>query len=148
MILLNSASIKISLKYDPIRLLFIRKLITFLSRDSLIFSINLFAQSNKILSGPMVSYVDAYSAQVWFLLESEVKKIDFEIRNYEDDKLLQFSFNVTNKHNLDEIPFTVLLDKLQPNKEYMASVFVDDVLFQEIDIFTQIMFICGIKNAY
>jgi len=101
------------------------------------FSINLFAQSNKILSGPMVSYVDAYSTQVWFLLESEVKKIDFEIRNYEDDKLLQFSFNVTNKHNLDEIPFTVLLDKLQPNKEYMASVFVDDVLFQEIDIFTQ-----------
>ena len=43
------------------------------------FSINLFAQSNKILSGPMVSYVDAYSTQVWFLLESEVKKIDFEI---------------------------------------------------------------------
>ena len=55
-------------------------------------TINLFSQSEKILSGPMLSYIDGYSTQMWFLLESDVSSIDVKIRDYEEDKLKEYHF--------------------------------------------------------
>lgn len=97
----------------------------------------LFSQSNKVVSGPMLSYVDGYSTQIWLLLDSEVKTVEIDIRDYENDKLLEYDFDVINPHDLDEVPFTIQLETLSPNKEYIMSVFVDGVFIKEMDLFTK-----------
>ena len=97
----------------------------------------LFSQSNKVISGPMLSYIDGYSTQIWFLLDSEVKTVEIDIRDYENDKLLEYDFDVINPHDLDEVPLTIQLETLLPNKEYIMSVVVDGVFIKEMDLFTK-----------
>ena len=109
----------------------------FIISSFVIFTMHCNAQSDKILSGPMTSYIDAYGTQIWFLLDGEVKKISIDIRDYENDNLVEYDFEVINTYNTSKIPYTVLLDNLQPNMEYLASVFIDDIFVQEIDIFTR-----------
>ena len=104
----------------------------------LLLTLNVYSQNNKVIAGPMVSFVDSYGTQMWFLLESDAEKITVDVRHYDTDKLLQYEFDVKNTHRLkDYIPFTIVLEKLQPNTEYMASVFVDSVFVKEVDIFTK-----------
>ena len=75
---------------------------------------------------------------MWFLLDSDAEKITVDVRDYDTDKLLKYEFDVKNQHSLkDYIPFTIVLEKLQPNKEYIASVSVDSVFIKEVDIFTK-----------
>ena len=100
-------------------------------------TISVFAQSEKVLSGPMLSYIDGYGTQIWFLLDRSVQQIDIDVRDYDNDNLIEYSFNVTNDYDLDEIPFTLSIETLLPNTEYIASVFVDDVFLKDIDIFTK-----------
>ena len=60
------------------------------------------------------------------------------MRDYDNDKLSEYKFDVNNEHKLDTyIPFTISLEGLLPNKEYAASVFVDSVFVKELDIFTK-----------
>ena len=97
-----------------------------------------FAQdSNKLLAGPMFSYIDSYGTQIWFLLESGANKIDLDIKDYENNSLLEYTFEVINKDNLQEFPFVISLEDLVPNMEYIVSVFVDDVFVKEMDLFTK-----------
>mgnify|MGYP001288225119 CR=1 FL=1 len=103
----------------------------------LITTCSVFPQSKKVLSGPMLSYVDSYGTQIWFLLDGSADNIEIDVRDYENDNLMEYKFHVTNDHNLDEIPFTVSLETLVPNTEYIASIFVDGVYIQDIDIFTK-----------
>ena len=100
-------------------------------------TISVFSQSEKVLSGPMLSYIDGYGTQIWFLLDRSTQKIEIDVRDYDNDNLIEYSFNVTNDYDLDEIPFTVSIETLLPNTEYIASVFVDDVFLKDIDIFTK-----------
>ncbi|MAQ69924.1 MAG: hypothetical protein CMD23_02375 [Flavobacteriales bacterium] len=101
-------------------------------------SLNLYSQNNKVIAGPMVSFIDSYGTQMWFLLESDTEKITVDVRDYDTDKLMKYEFDVQNKHRIkDYIPFTIVLEKLQPNKEYIASVSVDSVFVKEMDIFTK-----------
>ena len=51
---------------------------------SVLFSCLLFSQTNKIISGPMLSYIDARSAQLWMLLEADVKTVQIDINNYDN----------------------------------------------------------------
>jgi hypothetical protein len=96
------------------------------------------AQDTNVVAGPMVSYIDGYSTQMWFLLEKDALKIEVNIRDYDEDKLLEYDFDVTNKDAFDNyIPFTVSLDKLLPNTEYIASIYVDGVFIKELDLFTK-----------
>ena len=53
-----------------------------------------YAQSDKVFAGPMLSHVDAYGSQIWFLLDSSAKKIKIDVRDYENDQLIEYSFNV------------------------------------------------------
>ena len=95
------------------------------------------SQSEKVHSGPMLSYVDGYGTQIWFLLDRSVQKIDVDVRDYDNDNLIEYSFNVPNDYDLNQIPFTISIETLLPNTEYIASIFVDDVFLQDIDIFTK-----------
>jgi len=104
----------------------------------LVLSLSVCSQNNKVIAGPMVSFVDSYGTQMWFLLDSDAEKITVDVRDYDTDKLLKYEFDVKNQHSLkDYIPFTIVLEKLQPNKEYIASVSVDSVFIKEVDIFTK-----------
>ena len=85
----------------------------------------------------MLSYIDGYGTQIWFLLDRSVEKIEIDVRDYENDNLIEYSFIVTNDYDLDQIPFTVSIETLLPNTEYIASVFVDDVFVKDVDIFTK-----------
>tara|TARA_B100001142_G_scaffold328385_1_gene388335 strand:- start:2918 stop:4150 length:1233 start_codon:yes stop_codon:yes gene_type:complete len=95
-----------------------------------------FSQSNKVLSGPFCTYVDSYGTQIWFLLDSSATNIHLDIRDYNNDNLLEYNFDVVNVHDLNEFPFKIILDDLVSNMEYLISVFVDDVFVKEIDLFT------------
>ena len=97
-----------------------------------------YAQNSKVIAGPMISFIDYYGTEIWFLLDTDVKTIEIDIRDYENDKLLEYDFDVTHENQFDTYtPFTVLLDKLLPNQEYIASISVDGVFVKEIDIFTK-----------
>jgi len=91
-----------------------------------------------VLSGPMISFVDSYSTQMWFLLDKDAEKIRVNLTDYQNDKLKEYYFDVVNSQNLDTyIPFTIVIENLLPNKEYIASVYVDDVFIKELDLFTK-----------
>tara|TARA_Y100000589_G_C27199211_1_gene648599 strand:+ start:2590 stop:3828 length:1239 start_codon:yes stop_codon:yes gene_type:complete len=104
----------------------------------LLFSFNIYSQSEKVIAGPMVSFIDAYGTQIWFLLSKSAKKIEFDIKDYDKDKLWEYDFEVDSKNIKEEFfPYTVKLEKLLPNKEYIATVYVDGEFVKEIDIFTK-----------
>lgn len=97
-----------------------------------------YSQSGKVVAGPMMSFLDSYGTQIWFLLEVDAQKIELDITNYQNDKLLEYDFDVVNEFGFDNyIPYSILLDDLAPNTEYVASIYVDSVFIKEIDIFTQ-----------
>ena len=125
---------------------------------SLVFLLNtsfLFAQKNhKVVAGPMISFIDSYGTQMWFLLDSDAEKININVRDYDDEKSSKYEFDVVNKYKTDYVPYTIVLENLLPNKEYIASVFVDSVFVKEIDIFTKrphlddIQFLIGSDCTY
>ena len=43
-------------------------------------TLNVYSQNNKVIAGPMVSFVDSYGTQMWFLLESDAEKITVDVR--------------------------------------------------------------------
>ena len=100
-------------------------------------SISTAQDSSRLVAGPMFSYVDSYGTQIWFLLESGAGKIDLDIKDYENNSLLEYTFAVTNKDNLEEFPFVIVLEDLVPNVEYIVSVSVDDIFVKEMDLFTK-----------
>ena len=55
----------------------------------------------------MFSYVDSYGTQIWFLLESGTSQIDLDIKDYDNNSLLEYTFEVVNKYNLKQFPFTI-----------------------------------------
>ena len=102
------------------------------------FSLNTFGQESKVVAGPMTSFIDYYGTEIWFLLKSDAENIEIDIRDYQSNKLIEYDFQVNHKNQFKSYtPFTILLDKLSPNKEYIASIFVDGVFEKEIDIFTK-----------
>ena len=110
----------------------------FLVSCLLTFSFFGYSQSNKLIAGPMASFVDSYGTQIWFLLTDDAKSIEFDITDYQNNKLLEYEFEVINNYQFDDyIPFTVNLDNLSPNKEYIARVSIDNEFVKEIDIFTK-----------
>ena len=56
----------------------------------LMLSLNLYSQNNKVIAGPMVSFIDSYGTQMWFLLESDTEKITVDVRDYDTDKLMKY----------------------------------------------------------
>lgn len=86
----------------------------------------------------MTSFVDSFGTQIWFLLSNDVKKIEIDISDYENDRLKEYSFDITNEYQFNQfIPFTINIDNLHPNKEYIAKVFIDGEYQCEFDIFTK-----------
>ena len=104
----------------------------------LIFSCPSYAQSDKLIAGPMTSFVDSYGTQIWFLLTDDSKSIQLDITDYQNDRLLEYDFEVSNEYQFDDyIPFTITLENLSPNQEYIAKIYVDNEFVKEIDIFTK-----------
>ena len=67
-----------------------------------------------------MSFVDSYGTQIWFLLNSDTERIKIDVSDYDSDKILKYDFEVVNSFNLEEFPYTVLLDDLRPDKEYIV----------------------------
>ena len=105
---------------------------------TLLFSCFLFSQTNKIISGPMISYIDARSAQLWMLLESDAKTVQVDVRNYDNTKFLNYEYKVKNTHNFKNfIPVTIPIEALRPNTEFVLSVSIDNVKFdKQFDLYT------------
>ena len=115
----------------------IKKIFLFFS-----FSIFLFGQkqNDKVLAGPMVSYTDGYSTQIWMLLDPDAKLVNVEVKNYDNDKFRNYEFEVKNPHNFkDFIPVTLPIESLIPNMEFTLNLFVDSVPVNngQVDIFTK-----------
>tara|TARA_B100002052_G_C15868429_1_gene593441 strand:+ start:917 stop:2131 length:1215 start_codon:yes stop_codon:yes gene_type:complete len=103
-----------------------------------IFNYPSYSQSSKVIAGPMASFVDSYGTQIWFLLTDDAKSIELDITDYQNDRLLEYDFEVINNYQFDDyIPFTITLENLSPNQEYIARIYVDDEFVKEIDIFTK-----------
>ncbi len=110
----------------------------FLFSGLLIFSQSSYSQSNKVVAGPMTSFVDSYGTQIWFLLTDDAKSIELDITDYQNDRLIEYEYEVVNEYQFDNyIPFTITLENLSPNQEYIAKIFVDNEFVKEIDIFTK-----------
>ena len=105
---------------------------------SIFFSLCLFSQTSKIISGPMVSYIDARTTQVWMLVDQSVKTIQINLVDYDNNKTLDFLHNVKNPYFFqDYIPVTVPLESLKPNTEYIMTVSVDGNEYEKsFDIYT------------
>tara|TARA_Y100000766_G_C18865153_1_gene585299 strand:- start:165 stop:1379 length:1215 start_codon:yes stop_codon:yes gene_type:complete len=110
----------------------------FLVSFLLIFNYPSYSQSSKVIAGPMASFVDSYGTQIWFLLTDDAKSIELDITDYQNDRLLEYDFEVINNYQFDDyIPFIITLENLSPNQEYIARIYVDDEFVKEIDIFTK-----------
>ena len=99
-----------------------------------------FAQNDKVLAGPMVTYTDGYSTQIWMLLEPDAKIVTVEVTNYDNDKFRNYEYKVKNPHYFkDFIPVTIPIESLVPNMEFKLNLFVDSVPVKngEVDIFTK-----------
>ena len=105
---------------------------------SIFFSICLFSQSSKIISGPMVSYIDARTTQIWMLVDQSVKKIQIDLVDYDNNKTLDFTHNVENPYFFqDFIPVTIPLESLRPNTEYILTISIDGNEYEKsFDIYT------------
>ena len=64
-------------------------LISYVFSLCLLFSLNVYPQASKVISGPMLSFIDSHGTQMWFLLESDAKQITVDVRDYYTDKLLE-----------------------------------------------------------
>ena len=98
----------------------------------------LFSQSSKIISGPMISYIDARTTQIWMLLESDAKTVEIDVKNYDNTKFLNYSFEVKNPHKFKNyIPVTIPLESLRPNTEFILTISVDNEKFEkQFDLYT------------
>ena len=105
---------------------------------TLLLSCCLFSQSNKIISGPMISYIDARSAQLWMLLEPDAETVEVDVNNYDNTKFLNYTFEVKNPHKFkDYIPVTIPIEALRPNTEFVLNISVDGVkLDKQFDLYT------------
>ena len=105
---------------------------------TLLFSCFLFSQTNKIISGPMISYIDARTAQIWMLLEPEAKTVQVDVRNYDNTKFLNYEYEVQNPYKFKNyIPVTIPLESLRPNTEFILNVYVDSVKYdKQFDLYT------------
>ena len=99
-----------------------------------------FAQNDKVLAGPMVTYTDGYSTQIWMLLKPDAKIVTVEVKNYDNDKFRNYEYKVKNPYYFkDFIPVTIPIESLVPNMEFTLNLFVDSVPVKngEVDIFTK-----------
>ena len=105
---------------------------------SIFFSLCLFSQSSKIISGPMLSYIDARTTQVWMLVDQSVKTIQIDLVDYDNNKTLEFTHNVENPYFFqDYIPLTIPLESLRPNTEYIMTISIDGNEYEKnFDIYT------------
>ena len=105
---------------------------------TLFFSCSLFSQSNKIISGPMFSYIDARSTQLWILLEPDAKQVEVNVNNYDNTKFLNYEYKVKNPHKFKNyIPVTIPIEALRPNTEYVVNISIDGVkLDKDFDLYT------------
>ena len=105
---------------------------------SIFFSLCLFSQSSKIISGPMMSYIDARTTQVWMLVDQSVKTIQIDLVDYDNNKTLEFTHNVENPYFFqDYIPLTIPLESLRPNTEYIMTISIDGNEYEKnFDIYT------------
>ena len=105
---------------------------------SIFVSICLFSQSSKIISGPMVSYIDARTTQIWMLVDKSAKIIQIDLVDYDNNKKLDFTHNVENLYFFqDFIPVTIPLESLRPNTEYILTISIDGDEFEKsFDIYT------------
>ena len=65
----------------------------------LITTCSVFSQSKKVLSGPMLSYVNSYGTQIWFLLDGSAENIEIDVRDYENDNQEVLYADVTVSDN-------------------------------------------------
>ena len=86
----------------------------------------------------MISYIDARTTQIWMLLESDAKTVEVDVKNYDNTKFLNYSFEVKNPHKFKNyIPVTIPLESLRPNTEFILTISVDNEKFEkQFDLYT------------
>lgn len=110
-------------------------------------------QAEKLIAGPMLSYIDNYHAQLWMLVTKETKEVTVKLENFDEDRSQElffdltdpksynnsrwFDFHVSDYNNGDEIPIVLTLEELIPDAEYNVEIYLDSVLVEEeMDIYT------------
>lgn len=110
-------------------------------------------ESSNLISGPMLSYIDNYHAQMWMLVSKETKEIIIKLENFDENRSQELVFDITDPksynnsawydfhisdyNNGDEIPLVLTLEELIPDTEYHVEVYLDSVLVEEeMDIYT------------
>jgi alkaline phosphatase D len=109
--------------------------------------------AQKLIAGPMLSYIDNYHAQMWMLVSNQTKQVTIKLENFDEDTNQElvfdltdpksynnsrwFDFFVSDYNNGDEIPVVLTLEELLPDSEYHVEVYLDSVLVEEeMDIYT------------
>ena len=110
-------------------------------------------ESSNLISGPMLSYIDNYHAQMWMLVSKETKEIIIKLENFDENRSQElvyditdpksynnsawYDFHISDYNNGTEIPVVLTLEELIPDTEYHVEVYLDSVLVEEdMDIYT------------
>ena len=56
------------------------------------------------------------------LLTDDAKSIELEYTDYQNDRLIEYDYEVVNEYQFDNyIPFTITLENLSPNQEIISQ---------------------------
>ena len=90
----------------------------------LLISSVVFAQNSGINSGPMVGYCEFKEAMIWLqTLKNETVRIEYYAQDNSKEVFLTDNYNSSKDNGFT---YHIILDKLQPNKKYTYSVFINN----------------------
>lgn len=106
----------------------------------------------KLFAGPMISYIDDYSTQMWLMVGKDVKEIKLKFEDFDQDRSFEMNYKISeidsyNRNRWyrevhsysfgDKIPVTMSLEQLRPDTEYKIDIYLDEELaFTDFEIFT------------
>ena len=106
----------------------------------------------KLFAGPMISYIDDYSTQMWMMVGKDVKEIKLKFEDFDQDRSFEMNYKISeidsyNRNRWyrevhsysfgDKIPVTMSLEQLRPDTEYKIDIYLDEELaYTDFEIFT------------
>lgn len=106
----------------------------------------------KLFAGPMISYIDNYSTQMWMMVGKDVKEIKLKFEDFDQDTSFEMNYKLSDVDSYnrnrwyrqvhsysfgDKVPVIMSLEQLRPDTEYKIDVFLDEELaYTDFEIFT------------
>ena len=60
-------------------------------------------ESSNLISGPMLSYIDNYHAQMWMLVSKETKEIIIKLENFDENRSQELVYDITDPKKLQQL---------------------------------------------